>query len=244
MGMKRNWIYVGLVVAIAGGVVMTAEEKLGPPIRAVDPGGPGKAPSDAVVLFDGHNLSQWRGKDGSAAKWIVADSELHVNNGTGDIYSKPTFKDAQIHVEFATPYLPEMHGQARANSGVYIQSHYEMQILDSFDNPTYFGGSAGSVYMQHDPLVNVSRKPGEWQAYDIIFHTAQCDSGGQVTKQPQVTILLNGVLVQDDTTITSPTGHGDREHICDAGPLELQDHGHSDMKDKFMRFRNVWFRSL
>ncbi len=229
---------------MAAGALLIAEEKLGPPITVVDPGGPGKAPSDAVVLFDGGDLSQWRSKDGGAARWTVANGELCVNNGTGDIYSKAMFRSAQIHVEFATPLMPEMRGQARANSGVYIQSHYEMQILDSYQNPTYFGGSAGSVYMQHDPLVNASRKPGEWQTYDIVFHGPECDGAGQVKAQPRVTILLNGLLVQDNTTITGPTGHGDREHICDAGPLELQDHGHADMKDKFMRFRNVWFRPL
>jgi hypothetical protein len=231
---------IGLLVA---GACLIAQEKLGPPIKVVDPGGPGKAPSDAVVLFDGHDLSQWTRDDGSPARWAVENGQMVCKTGTGDIYSKAKFKDAQIHVEFNTPNMPSAHGQARANSGVYIQGRYEIQVLDSYNNPTYFAGSAGSVYGQHDPLVNVSRPPGEWQTYDIIYHAPKC-SGEQITTPARVTILQNGVLIQDDATVSGPTGGGEKEHLCDAGPLRLQDHFHPDVKETFMRFRNVWFRPL
>lgn len=234
---------VAVIAALVAAAFLLAQEKLGPPIKVVDPGGPGKAPSDAVVLFDGHDLSQWTRGDGSPAKWAVENGEIVCKTGTGDIYSRPKFKDAQIHVEFNTPNMPNARGQARANSGVYIQSHYEIQVLDSYKNPTYEAGSAGSVYGQHDPLVNVSLPPGEWQTYDIIYHAPKCE-GERITQPPRVTILYNGVLIQDDAVITGPTGGGDKNHICDAGPLRLQDHFHPDVKETFMRFRNIWFRPM
>jgi hypothetical protein len=232
-----------LAAVLIAGAYLIAQEKLGPPIKEVDPGGPGKAPSDAVVLFDGHDLSQWTRGDGSPAKWAVENGEIVCKTGTGDIFSKAKFKDAQIHVEFNTPNMPNAHGQARANSGVYIQGRYEIQVLDSYKNPTYFAGSAGSVYGQHDPLVNVSRPPGDWQSYDIVYHAPKC-SGEQITQQASVTILYNGVLIQDDASISGPTGGGEKGHDCDAGPLRLQDHNYPGIRETFMRFRNVWFRPL
>ncbi len=241
--MRLISIRAGVTLAFAC-TSLFAQEKLGPPIPVVDPGGPGKAPSDAVVLFDGTSLSQWAHHDGSAPRWTIKDGEMIVKSGTGDVYSKPTFKDAQIHVEFATPSMTNVKGQARANSGVYLQSHYEIQILDSYQNPTYFAGGAGSVYSQHNPLVNVTRPPEQWQSYDIIFHAPRCDAAQKVVEPARVTILQNGVLIQDNVTITGPTGGGEKEHICDAGPLRLQDHNHPDVKETFMRFRNVWFRPL
>jgi len=235
--MKRIFIIVAAVATLA------ADEKLGPPIRVVDPGAPGKAPSDAVVLFGGTNLDQWRRGDGSKPKWTVENGEMICKSGTGDVFSKPTFKDAQIHVEFNTPFMPDAHGQARANSGVYIHGSYEIQVLDSYQNPTYEAGSAGSVYGQHDPLVNVTRPPGEWQTYDIIFHAPKCEA--DVVKQPaRVTILQNGVLIQDEATISGPTGGGDKGDACQAGPLRLQDHVYPGIKATLLKFRNVWFRAI
>lgn len=223
---------------------LQAQEQLGPPIPVVDPGAPGKAPSDAIVLFDGHDLSQWTRKDGSASEWTVRDGEIVVKSGTGDLYSKARFRDAQIHLEFATPNMPQVHGQARANSGVYLQGRYEIQILDSYQNPTYAAGSAGSVYQQHSPLVNVTRPPEQWQSYDIIFHAPRCGTDGHIQDPARVTILHNGVLIQDNATISGPTGGGARDNPCDPGPLRLQDHNHPDVKATFLRFRNVWMRPL
>jgi hypothetical protein len=237
--MKRTWI-----VVVAWVSILAAGEELGPPIKVVDPGGPLKAPSDAVVLFDGTTLDAWTHRDGSPVKWTIVNGELICKTGSGDIFSKVKFRDAQIHVEFSTPNMPDAHGQARANSGVYLQSHYEIQILDSFRNPTYKAGSAGSVYGEHDPLVNVTRPPDQWQSYDIVFHAPRCDGSARVTKPARVTILQNGVLIQDEATISGPTGGGDRDHVCEPGPLRLQDHGYPGIQATLLRFRNVWLREL
>jgi len=240
--MKRIWIAIAATFVLLA-MILAADEKLGPPIKVVDPGGPAKAPSDAVVLFDGSTLDAWTHRDGSPVKWTIANGELICKTGSGDIFSKAKFKDAQIHVEFNTPSMPDAHGQARANSGVYLQGGYEIQVLDSFNNPTYEAGSAGSVYGQHDPLVNVTRPPGQWQTYDIIFHGPRCDAG--VVKQPaRVTILQNGVLIQDEATISGPTGGGDKADVCEVGPLRLQDHGYPGIKATLLKFRNIWFRAL
>ena len=224
-------------------LVLVAAETLGPPINVVDPGGPGKAPSDAMVLFDGKNLDAWTHRNGRPVKWTVANGEMICKTGSGDVFSKAKFTDAQIHVEFNTPSMPNAHGQARANSGVYLHSRYEIQVLDSFNNPTYFAGGAGSVYGQHDPLVNVTRPPGEWQSYDIIFHGPKCEAD-KVTAPARVTILQNGVLIQDNAAISGPTGGGDKDNVCEAGPLRLQDHGYPGIKATLLKFRNVWFRPL
>ena len=235
--MRKIWF------AVVTSAVLLAQETLGPPIKVVDPGKTGTAPSDAIVLFDGTNLDQWTYGNGSPAKWPIVNRELICKNGTGDIVSKAKFRDAQIHVEFNTPNMPNAQGQGRGNSGVYIQSKYEIQILDSFNNPTYAAGSAGSVYGKHDPLVNVTRPPGEWQSYDIVFHAPKCEA--ELVKQPaRVTILQNGVLIQDEAAISGPTGGGNTEHVCAAGPLRLQDHGNPGLQVTPLKFRNIWFRNL
>lgn len=231
-------------LVLAGIASVLAQETLGPPIKVVDPGSPGKAPSDAIVLFDGAKLDAWTHRDGKPIRWTASGGALICKSGTGDIFSKTKFKDAQIHVEFSTPLMPNAKGQARANSGVYLQSRYEIQVLDSYKNPTYEKGSCGSVYGQHDPLVNVTRPPGEWQSYDIVFHGPKCDATGVVQQPARVTILQNGVLIQDNAEITGPTGGGEKDNACDAGPLRLQDHSHPDVKSTPMRFRNVWLRQL
>ena len=205
---------------------------------------PGQPPSDAIVLFDGKDVSQWVYKDGRAAQWPVADGVLMCKSGTGNIYTKQKFGSAQIHVEFATPYMPEAHGQARGNSGVYLQGRYEIQILDSFNNPTYSNGSAGALYGQSAPLVNVSRPPKEWQSYDIVFHAPKCGADHQIATPPTVTVLHNGVLVQDQAVIRGRTTGGDDTDVCEDGPLMLQDHFHPDVKETFMQFRNIWIRPL
>jgi hypothetical protein len=212
-----------------------------PPV--VTPGAqPGAPPSDAIVLFDGKDLSGWKSlRDGSDAKWEVKDGYMQVVRGTGDIATKQEVGDCQLHVEWATPAEIRGEGQGRGNSGVFLMGHYEVQVLDSYQNPTYFHGQAGSVYKQHAPLVNASRKPGEWQAYDIIFTAPRFDEIGKVTRRARVTVIHNGVLVQNNVEIYGETWH-DRapQYIAHPpkGPLKLQDHGNP------MRFRNIWVRPL
>jgi len=204
----------------------------------------GQPPSDAVVLFDGKDTAEWSYRDGRAAQWPVVDGALVSKSGTGNLYTKRKFGSAQIHVEFAVPSMPNAHGQARANSGVYLQGRYEIQILDSFNNPTYANGSAGSLYGQYAPLVNVSRPPKQWQTYDIVFHAPVCGADRKVATPGTVTVLYNGVLVQDGVTIRGRTTSSDDTDPCEDGPLMLQDHYHPDVKETFMQFRNIWIRPL
>ena len=205
---------------------------------------PGQPPSDAIVLFDGTTAAQWVYRDGRPAQWPVIGGSLVSKSGTGNIYSRQKYGSAQIHVEFATPDMPNAHGQARANSGVYLQGRYEIQILDSFNNPTYSNGSAGALYGQYAPLVNVSRPPKEWQYYDIIFHAPRCGPERQISTPGTVTVLYNGVLVQDNVTIRGRTTSSDDTNVCEDGPLMLQDHYHPDVKETFMQFRNIWIRPI
>ena len=229
----------GLLLLVS--VVELAEE---PQPRVVTPGGEGKAPSDAVVLFDGTSAEEWVHKDGRAAEWMVQDGVLVCKSGTGDILTKKTFGSAQIHVEFSTPLMAEAKSQARGNSGVYIQGRYEVQVLDSYENPTYANGSAAAVYGQHAPLVNASRPPEQWQTYDMVFHAAECNGEGAVTKPATLTLLHNGVLVQDHVRITKNTPGSEVKTACDPGPILLQDHFHPEVKDTLLRFRNLWLRPL
>jgi hypothetical protein len=233
-----------ILAALAPGLA-PAQEKIDQQPRVVVAGAqPGQPPSDAIVLFDGKDVSQWSYKDGRPAQWPVVDGLLVCKSGTGNIYSRQKFGSAQIHVEFATPDMPNAHGQARANSGVYLQGRYEIQILDSFQNPTYSNGSAGSLYGQYAPLVNVSRPPKEWQTYDIVFHAPKCGADRKVAIPGTVTVLYNGVLVQDNVIIKGRTTSSDDTDPCEDGPLMLQDHYHPDVKETFMQFRNIWIRPL
>jgi hypothetical protein len=214
------------------------------PVTVVPGASCGQAPSDALVLFDGKDTAQWSYRDGRAAQWPVVDGALVSKSGTGNLYTKRKFGSAQIHMEFAVPSMPDAHGQARANSGVYLQGRYEIQILDSFNNPTYANGSAGSLYGQYAPLVNVSLPPKEWQTYDIVFHPPVCGADRKVATPGTVTVLYNGVLVQDHVTIRGRTTSSDVTDPCEDGPLMLQDHYHPDVKETFMQFRNIWIRPL
>jgi hypothetical protein len=206
--------------------------------RVIEPGPP---PSDAIILFDGEDLSQWKSdKDGGPAKWAVKDGVATVN-GTGYISTRQSFGDCQLHLEWATPAEVKGEGQGRGNSGVFLQGRYEIQILDSYNNKTYYDGQAGAVYKQYAPLVNASRKPGEWQAYDIIYHAPRFDAAGELVKPGTVTVLQNGVLVQDHVEIQGPTGKpGSPKYEAHPlkQPLTLQDHHNP------VRFRNIWIREL
>lgn len=201
----------------------------------------GMPPSDAVVLFDGKDLAHWESKNGGAAKWKVADGYMEVVKGTGDIQSLDKFGDCQVHVEWATPVPASGEGQERGNSGVFLMGKYEIQVLDSYHNRTYADGQAAAVYGQYPPLVNACRAPGQWQTYDIIFHRPRFSSAGKLLRPARVTVLQNGVLVQDNVALTGPTAHGERppyEAGPDRLPLGLQDHGNP------VRFRNIWVREL
>ncbi len=215
-----------------------------PQPRVVDAGTNGGPPSDAVVLFDGKDLREWTSADGGPAAWPVSDGAMTCKSGTGDIYTKRKFGSAQIHVEFATPSMPNAKSQARGNSGVYLQGRYEVQVLDSFHNPTYPNGSCGALYGQSAPLVNVCRPPEQWQTYDIVFHAPTCSADGAVTTPGTLTMLHNGVLVQDHVAIKGVSGGAQKGNVCEPGPLRLQDHFHPDVKETFMRFRNIWYRPL
>ena len=216
-----------------------------PPV--VDPGTastqevPGRAPSDALVLFDGKDLSKWAHKDGSAAKWKVENGYVEVVPKTGYIYTKQPFGDCQLHVEFAEPVPAKGESQERGNSGVFLMGKYEIQVLDSYENKTYADGQAAAMYGQFPPLVNASRPPGRWQSYDVVFHGPRFANDGKLLRPARVTVFHNGVLVQDNVELSGPTEHGERPPYK-PGPekaaLALQDHGDP------VCFRNIWIREL
>ena len=201
----------------------------------------GAAPSDAVVLFDGADLSNWRTMDGDPAKWIVRDGYMESVRGAGYVRTLQGFGDCQLHVEFVTPTPPHGDSQGRGNSGVFLMSVYEVQVLDSYDNITYADGQCSAVYGEHPPQVNVCRKPGEWQTYDIIFKAPRFKSDGALARPARITVLQNGVLTQDNVEITGPTdwcSHSPYKWHPEKMPLALQDHGNP------VRYRNIWVREL
>ena len=202
---------------------------------------PGRAPSDAVVLFDGRDFSKWAHKDGSPAKWKVENGYIEVVAKTGNIYTREAFGDCQLHVEFTEPTPAKGESQERGNSGIFLMGVYEIQVLDSYENKTYADGQAAAVYGQYPPLVNASRPPGQWQTYDIVFHGPRFDKDGKLLRPARVTEFHNGVLAQDGVELTGPTAHGARPPYsahAEKLPLALQDHGNP------VRFRNIWIREL
>lgn len=200
-------------------------------------------PSDAIVLFDGKSLAKWRSADsaGGPAKWSVTGGYVEIVPGSGAIATRDSFGDAQLHIEWRAPTPPKGESQERGNSGVFLMGLYEVQVLDSYKNVTYADGQAAAIYGQYPPLVNASRPPGEWQSYDIVFRRPHFDSQGRVVRAARMTVFHNGILVQDDVTLTGPTAHQHRPPYKahpDALPLSLQDHGNP------VRFRNIWIRKL
>jgi hypothetical protein len=201
---------------------------------------PGQPPADAIILFDGKDLSKWESVKGGAAVWKVENGYMEVVKETGDIRTKQAFGDCQLHIEWAAP--PEVVGdsQDRGNSGVYLMSSYEVQVLDSYNSRTYADGQAGAVYGQNPPLVNVCRPAGQWQSYDIIFHRP-IFMLGIVTRPATITVFQNGVLIQDNFEIEGQTVWKKRANYkshADKLPITLQDHGHP------VQYRNIWLREL
>jgi 3-keto-disaccharide hydrolase len=201
----------------------------------------GTAPSDAIVLFDGKDLSAWTGPNGRPTKWTVHDGYFQVAPNTGDLITRQKFGDCQLHVEWASPNPPHGEDQDRGNSGVYVMSLYEIQVLDSYHSKTYPDGEAAAIYDQYPPLVNASLPPGKWQTYDIVFHGPRFDSSGKLLRPATATVFHNGILVQDHVTLTGPTANKERPPYKpqpERMPLLLQDHHNP------VRYRNIWIREI
>lgn len=238
-------------------------EQWDPVPAKVTPGIFTSAPSDAIVLFDGSNLNQWqKPKYGYGARmdqveaiinskvnypnfsdpeWVVKDGAMIVKPGGGAIETKLPFGDIQLHIEWLSPEDPGKKDQQYSNSGVFLMGLYEIQVLNSYENVTYGNGQAGALYKQHSPLVNASRPPGEWQAYDIVFNAPRFDKAGKLEKAATITAFHNGVLIQNNAELLGPCVYiGTPYYVAHPAkmPLLLQDHG-----DK-VRFRNIWVREL
>jgi hypothetical protein len=242
--MKRFLICIALAHLV---IVTIAQMKPGdtedwsgkPPV--VIPGKPGQPPSDAIILFGCMADSvNWVQEDGQPIRWIV-DSVLTVAAKSGNIKTVRSFGDCQLHVEWRTPAEISGTSQGRGNSGIKMMGLYEIQVLDSYENETYYNGMAGSIYKQHTPLVNASLGPGEWQTYDIVFGAPRFDANGGLLAPASFTLFHNGVLVQNNVKLTGPTRYiGIPVYTAHAGklPLLLQDHGNP------VSFRNIWIREL
>jgi hypothetical protein len=210
----------------------------------VDPGAvtvSSHPPSDAIVLFDGRDASEWRTRNGGPSRWKVENGYMEVVGRAGGISTVRAFGDCQLHIEWAAPSQPVGTGQARGNSGVFLMGRYEVQVLDSYRNATYPDGQAAAIYGQSPPLVNASRAPGEWQAYDIIFRRPRFNERGELVEPARITMMHNGVLVQNAVALTGPSGHRQRPPYAahpDRLPIGLQDHNSP------VRFRNIWVRDL
>jgi hypothetical protein len=210
--------------------------------RAVAPGAESRLPpSDAVVLFDGRDLSGWQSvTSGGAAPWKVENGYVEVVPTSGDIHTTHEFGDCQLHLEFATPSEVSGSSQGRGNSGVILMDRYEVQVLDCYDNPTYADGATAAIYGQYPPLVNACRKPGEWQSYDIVWIAPRFESG-KLVSPAYCTVLHNGIVVQYHRELLGPTSHRVAPEWAPhppRGSLRLQDHG------DLLRFRNIWYRPL
>jgi hypothetical protein len=210
----------------------------------------GDAPSDAVVLFDGKNLDQWvQVSDDSPAKWDVNDGILTVNKNYGSIQTKQSFTNYQLHIEWREPADLEGSGQARGNSGIFLASlgkgdlGYELQVLDPYNNKTYVNGMAGSIYKQAIPLANPGRKVGEWQVYDVIWTAPTFNNDGSLKSAARVTVLFNGVLVENNFELIGPTLYIGKPVYKQHGPSPIKLQAHGD-KSKPLSFRNIWVREL
>ena len=209
-------------------------EKVVPGVEA------GAPPSDAIVLFDGKDLSQWVNSKGEKAEWTVADGVLSVKPGTGNIFTKEHFGDCQLHIEFRSPAPEHHHGQNRGNSGIMLMSRYEVQVLDGDNNHTYVNGMVGSIYKQSAPLVNAYTKNGEWQVYDIYWKAPRFGAEDKLESPAMITVVLNGIVIQNHFILKGHTPYIGLPKYEAHGrlPLMLQDHGTA------VSFRNIWIRNL
>lgn len=255
--MRRVWLAAAGSAAVVGVAIAQAPkpadtEQWTPVPKVVAPGAAADAapPADAIVLFDGRNLDQWVSvRDKSPARWTVADGVFTVVKSAGNIETKRSFRNYQLHLEWRVPAGTTGSGQARGNSGVFMASTgggdggYELQILDSYQNETYVNGQAASVYKQHPPLVNASRKPGEWQTYDIVWTAPVFGPDGKVTSPARVTALHNGVLVQNNAVLSGETVYIGKPSYrpYTIAPIKLQAHGDPSPP---ISFRNIWVREL
>jgi len=230
---------------IIPGSIYKVHDKERPQPRIVSPGTAstqekaGQPPSDAVVLFDGKDLSKWVGTDGPA-KWKVEKGYMEVVPSSGGITSRDHFGDCQLHVEFAEPSVVKGESQGRGNSGVFLMGRYEIQVLDCYNNVTYADGATAGIYGQYPPLVNACRKPGEWQSYDAIWLGPRFE-GKKLLRTARLTLFHNGLLVHHNKELIGPTTHRAvlvYEPHPTTGPLHLQDHG------DLVRYRNIWYRPL
>lgn len=238
--LKPNFSRSAVLWAMALGLGLSsamhaADPAAEPPV--VDPGPIGGTPSDAIVLFDGKDLSSFRGQNRPEPQWKLENGIMETTP-TGGLFSKQEFGDCQLHVEWASPSEVKGEGQGRGNSGIYFMGRYEIQVLDSYQNKTYPNGQCGAFYENNPPLVNACRKPGEWQSYDIIFHAPKKQADGSVAPG-SFTVLHNGVLIQDHIPVpNAPTRAAPLGGLAEKGPLFLQDHGNP------VRYRKVWIRPL
>ena len=253
--MKIKQITINLLILIFGGLLFPGAylaqqtpqedpkltEVWEPVPLPVTPGKNNAPPSDAIVLFNGKDLREWQQQAGGAAKWSVSKGAFTVVKGTGSIITRRAFGDCQLHLEWRAPAKIEGDGQDRGNSGVFLQGRYEVQVLDSYNNRTYSNGQTASIYKQHIPLVNASRKPGEWQTYDIIYRAPRFAENGTLLTPAYITVIHNGVLVQNHVELKGITvyiGKPSYEKHNLKEPLMLQDHGNP------VSYRNVWIREL
>lgn len=241
--MKAKMIVCGLFITFAAIAQWTPQqtEWYYPVPAKVTPGNnPGGAPSDAVVLFDGTDLSKWVTEKGEEPEWVVKDGVMSVKPGTGGIMTKEHFGDCQLHIEFRSPAPENYNGQDRGNSGIFLMSRYEVQVLDGDNNETYVNGMVGSIYKQSAPLANAYTKNGEWQVYDIYWKAPGFGTGGELESPAMITVVLNGILVQNNYILKGNTPYIGLPEYSAHGrlPLMLQDHGTA------VSFRNIWIRNL
>jgi hypothetical protein len=246
--MKRNSLFSLVLLALLPVVGFGQEKRIDPVLTevwepeppVVVPGMGSLPPSDAIVLFDGKDLNEWQSAKGGTAQWTVADGAMTVAPGKGDIRTKLSFGDVQLHIEWRTPAVVESENQGRGNSGIFLAERYELQVLDSYNNRTYSNGQAGSMYKQTAPMVNACRGPGEWQTYDVIFMAPEFTEGGHLKTPARITVFHNGVLIQNATELKGGTQY-DRlpaYEVHGDAPIRLQDHGN------LVSFRNIWVRKL
>lgn len=228
-----------------------ATEYYTPVPKIVTPGMSHSAPpSDAVILFDGKDISQWEtAKDASPAKWLVHDNVVTVNKSAGDIQTKKSFTDFQLHIEYQIPENITGTGQARGNSGIFLAAPpfgaggYELQVLDNYNNTTYVNGQAGSMYKQTPPLVNACGKPGDWQVYEVIWTGPRFNEDGGLKSPARVTAFHNGVLIQNNTELKGDTPYIGQPTYKKHGPAPIKLQAHGD-KSEPISFRNIWVREL